>query len=90
MLCIFFLIKVKIESFQIKGVVRVYFTTEYFGLFWQVGIPYIGDNRRQRVGLKLLYEMNVAQLQVVVNDLHTQIESKYQICMMEFLIHEQG
>ncbi|KAK3094716.1 hypothetical protein FSP39_005373 [Pinctada imbricata] len=40
-----------------------------------VGIPYIGDNRRQRVGLKLMYEMNVAQLQVVVNDLHTQIEN---------------
>ncbi|KAJ4436311.1 hypothetical protein ANN_18942 [Periplaneta americana] len=38
----------------------------------QVGIPFPED--RRRVSRQILTEMNVAQLQVIVNDLHTQIE----------------
>lgn len=38
----------------------------------KVGIPFPED--RRRVSRQLLTEMNVAQLQVIVNDLHTQIE----------------
>jgi len=34
---------------------------------------------RRRVSRQLLTEMNVAQLQVIVNDLHTHIEGKNQI-----------
>ncbi|XP_069677145.1 uncharacterized protein Schip1 isoform X3 [Periplaneta americana] len=38
----------------------------------KVGIPFPED--RRRVSRQILTEMNVAQLQVIVNDLHTQIE----------------
>ncbi|PSN35611.1 hypothetical protein C0J52_24479 [Blattella germanica] len=38
----------------------------------EVGIPFPED--RRRVSRQILTEMNVAQLQVIVNDLHTQIE----------------
>ncbi|KAJ8310710.1 hypothetical protein KUTeg_012575 [Tegillarca granosa] len=42
----------------------------------QVGIPYLNDlEKGQRFNKKILYEMNIAQLQVVVNDLHSQIEN---------------
>ncbi len=46
----------------------------YFVLSFQVGLP-VRDVKRQAAtsGLK---DMNVAQLQVLVNDLHTQIESE--------------
>ena len=43
----------------------------------QVGIPGIGDGKKVQLGPQLMYSMNVAQLQVVVNDLHAQIESEY-------------
>ncbi|KAI4464756.1 schwannomin interacting protein 1 [Holotrichia oblita] len=39
----------------------------------KVGIPFPED--RRRLSRQILTEMNVAQLQVIVNDLHTQIES---------------
>lgn len=39
----------------------------------KVGIPF-PENKR-RLSRQILTEMNVAQLQVIVNDLHTQIES---------------
>nr|CAD7405993.1 unnamed protein product [Timema cristinae] len=38
----------------------------------KVGIPFPDD--RRRVSRQILTEMNLAQLQVIVNDLHTQIE----------------
>jgi hypothetical protein len=38
----------------------------------KVGIPFPED--RRRLSRQILTEMNVAQLQVIVNDLHTQIE----------------
>jgi hypothetical protein len=44
---------------------------------FQVGIPFPED--RRRVSRQILTEMNVAQLQVIVNDLHTQIESELNI-----------
>ncbi|CAH1782269.1 unnamed protein product, partial [Owenia fusiformis] len=40
-----------------------------------VGIPGFGDGRRKKLERHLLLDMNIAQLQVVVNDLHTQIEN---------------
>lgn len=41
--------------------------------FEKVGIPF--PEERRRVSRQILTEMNVAQLQVIVNDLHTQIET---------------
>lgn len=41
--------------------------------FEKVGIPF--PKERRRVSRQILTEMNVAQLQVIVNDLHTQIET---------------
>ncbi|XP_041351531.1 IQCJ-SCHIP1 readthrough transcript protein-like [Gigantopelta aegis] len=40
-----------------------------------VGIPSNGDGRWRKINRKVLDDMNLAQLQVLVNDLHTQIES---------------
>ncbi|ELT97320.1 hypothetical protein CAPTEDRAFT_74919, partial [Capitella teleta] len=40
-----------------------------------VGIPGIGDGKRRHIRPQLMYQMNLAQIQVVVNDLHAQIES---------------
>ena len=42
---------------------------------FQAGMPKLGA--KKRLAKQLLYDMNVAQLQVVVNDLHTQIESEW-------------
>ncbi|XP_059159587.1 uncharacterized protein LOC131943456 isoform X2 [Physella acuta] len=39
-----------------------------------VGIPTLGQGRRLRLNRGKLQEMNIAQLQVLVNDLHSQIE----------------
>ncbi|XP_076454372.1 uncharacterized protein LOC143289262 isoform X2 [Babylonia areolata] len=47
-----------------------------------VGVPELGDGRRLKLSRKLLQEMNLAQLQVLVNDLHSQIES-----LNEELVH---
>ncbi|KAK7483183.1 hypothetical protein BaRGS_00025587, partial [Batillaria attramentaria] len=47
-----------------------------------VGVPELGDGRRVKISRKLLQEMNLAQLQVLVNDLHSQIES-----LNEELVH---
>ncbi|XP_070173018.1 serine-rich adhesin for platelets-like [Littorina saxatilis] len=48
-----------------------------------VGVPELGEGRgRMKISRKLLYEMNLAQLQVLVNDLHTQIEN-----LNEELVH---
>lgn len=46
----------------------------YYYYYLQVGIPFPED--RRRLSRQILTEMNVAQLQVIVNDLHTQIESE--------------
>ena len=43
----------------------------------QVGIPGFSDGKKKKLSEKSLHDMNLAQLQVVVNDLHTQIESEY-------------
>jgi hypothetical protein len=43
-------------------------------LFLQIGMNF-PDNKR-RLSRQLLTDMNVAQLQVIVNHLHTQIEGK--------------
>ncbi|KAK2177646.1 hypothetical protein NP493_587g00021 [Ridgeia piscesae] len=40
-----------------------------------VGIPGVGDGTRVRFGRQRLEQMNVARLQVILNDLHTQIEN---------------
>lgn len=40
--------------------------------FAQLGIPFPWDCRR--LSRQILTELNIAQLQVIVNDLHTQIE----------------
>ena len=40
---------------------------------------------RRRVSRQLLTEMNVAQLQVIVNDLHTHIEGSYYIIYNNYL-----
>ena len=42
-----------------------------------VGIPTLGGGRRLRLHPGKLHEMNIAQLQVLVNDLHSQIEREY-------------
>ncbi|XP_076435890.1 uncharacterized protein LOC143275575 [Babylonia areolata] len=47
-----------------------------------VGVPELEDGRRLKIPGQLLQEMNFAQLQVLVNDLHTQIES-----LNEELVH---
>jgi len=39
-----------------------------------VGIPGFVDGKMRQLSRQLLLRMNIAQLQVVVNDLHTQIE----------------
>jgi len=39
-----------------------------------VGIPGFVDGKIRQLSRQLLQRMNIAQLQVVVNDLHTQIE----------------
>ena len=41
-------------------------------IFLQLGIPFPWDCRR--LSRQILTELNIAQLQVIVNDLHTQIE----------------
>ena len=46
-------------------------------LLTQVGIPGIGDGKRTKFHITMLNEMNLAQIQVLVNDLHSQIESEY-------------
>lgn len=48
-----------------------------------VGIPSLGGGRRLRLTGGKLQEMNIAQLQVLVNDLHTQIE-----LLNEDLVHQ--
>lgn len=40
-----------------------------------VGIPGLGERRRKKLGLRKLQDMNLAQIQVLYNDLQTQIES---------------
>ena len=45
-------------------------------VYFQVGIPGLGERRRKKLGLRKLQEMNLAQIQVLYNDLQTQIESK--------------
>ena len=47
-----------------------------FVLFLQIGVPF--PDSKRRISRQILTDMNVAQLQVIVNDLHTQIESEYQ------------
>ncbi|XP_050395068.1 uncharacterized protein LOC126812891 isoform X1 [Patella vulgata] len=47
-----------------------------------VGIPSLGDGRRKKFNRKLLEEMNLAQLQILVNDVHSQIEN-----LNEELVH---
>ena len=42
----------------------------------QVGIPGLGDEQILLLTSEMLRDMNLAQLQVVVNDLHTQIEGQ--------------
>ncbi|KAL0273902.1 UNVERIFIED_CONTAM: hypothetical protein PYX00_006469 [Menopon gallinae] len=49
----------------------------------KVGIPFPHD--RRRLSRQILTEMNIAQLQVIVNDLHTQIE-KLNESLVKFLI----
>jgi len=41
-----------------------------------VGIPGFVDGKIRQLSRQLLQRMNIAQLQVVVNDLHTQIEGQ--------------
>ena len=48
-------------------------------VIFQVGIPSNGDGRWRKINRKVLDDMNLAQLQVLVNDLHTQIESEWLI-----------
>lgn len=52
-----------------------------------MGIPFPWDCRR--LSRQILTELNIAQLQVIVNDLHTQIEGSdlKQGCYMTKLIH---
>ncbi|XP_044752738.1 general transcriptional corepressor trfA isoform X2 [Coccinella septempunctata] len=50
----------------------------------KVGIPFPEDKRR--LSRQILTEMNVAQLQVIVNDLHTQIETLNEN-LVKFLMH---
>ena len=58
---------------------------EYFCFVFQVGIPF--PDGRHKVSRHALMEMNVAQLQVIVNDLHTQIESIYVFSyVLKFLV----
>ncbi|XP_064614842.1 uncharacterized protein LOC135479055 isoform X2 [Liolophura sinensis] len=40
-----------------------------------VGIPGFGDGRRHKLTRKMMEGMNLAQIQVLVNDLHSQIEN---------------
>lgn len=47
-----------------------------FLVFRQIGVPF--PDSKRRISRQILTDMNVAQLQVIVNDLHTQIESEYQ------------
>ena len=49
---------------------------------WQVGVPELGDGRKIKISRKLLQEMNLAQLQVLVNDLHSQIESENHLILL--------
>ena len=42
-----------------------------------VGIPGFVDGKIRQLSRQLLQRMNIAQLQVVVNDLHTQIEGQW-------------
>jgi len=41
----------------------------------RVGIPGFGDGKRRKLNMKILGQMNLAQIQLVVNDLKGQIES---------------
>ncbi|KAK4879728.1 hypothetical protein RN001_007874, partial [Aquatica leii] len=49
----------------------------------KVGIPF--PEERRRLSRQILTEMNVAQLQVIVNDLHTQIETLNEV-LVKFLM----
>ncbi|KAL5004856.1 hypothetical protein ScPMuIL_018312 [Solemya velum] len=40
-----------------------------------VGVPIFGDGRRKRMSSRIFQDMNLAQIQVLVNDLHSQIEN---------------
>ncbi|KAL3848569.1 hypothetical protein ACJMK2_019420 [Sinanodonta woodiana] len=40
-----------------------------------VGIPLLADARKKRLSLRKMQDMNLAQIQVLYNDLHTQIEN---------------
>ncbi|MPC12169.1 Schwannomin-interacting protein 1 [Portunus trituberculatus] len=44
-----------------------------FSISRQIGVPF--PDSKRRISRQILTDMNVAQLQVIVNDLHTQIES---------------
>jgi len=44
------------------------------GYYQVVGIPGFVDGKMRQLSRQFLRRMNLAQLQVVVNDLHTQIE----------------
>ena len=46
----------------------------------QVGIPELGDEEILKLSRDALRRMNYAQLQVIANDLHTQIESRSREC----------
>lgn len=50
-----------------------------------VGIPGFGDGKHSHLSRQLLQHMNFGQLQVVVNDMHTQIEA-FNSELMELLI----
>ena len=49
-------------------------TSLQFLIFQVVGIPGFVDGKMRQLSRQLLQRMNLAQLQVVVNELHAQIE----------------
>ena len=55
----------------------IYFYLFIYLLCSQVGIPGLGEKHRKKLGLRQLQQMNLASIQVLYNDLQTQIESKY-------------
>lgn len=46
-------------------------------LYFQAGIPGLGERRRKKLSPRQLQQMNLAQTQVLYNDLQTQIESEF-------------
>jgi len=60
---------------------------QYYG-YWElqcvqvVGIPGFVDGKLRQLSRQLLRRMNIAQLQVVVNDLHTQIEGQITVLVL--------